>query len=87
MSSLKEFAKSERKFQNAKRNRVEHPKGWEPGLDTSKKEIVSKPMSKAMNPKDHKWDKYLEDLGFNPAEIVSETLINDAETFLNEPRQ
>ena len=69
MSSLKEFAKSERKFQNAKRNRVEHPKGWEPGLDTSKKEIVSKPMSKAMNPKDHKWDKYLEELGFNPEEF------------------
>jgi len=30
---------------------------------------------------------HLEDLGFNPAEIVSETLINDAEKFLNEPRQ
>jgi len=30
---------------------------------------------------------HLEELGFNPAEIVSETLINDAETFLNGAKQ
>lgn len=30
---------------------------------------------------------HLEDLGFNPSDIVSKTLIDDAETFLNEARQ
>ena len=30
---------------------------------------------------------HLEDLGFNPDNIVSETLINDAETFLNGARR
>ena len=43
MSSLEDYAKSERAFQNAKRLKGNHPKGWEPRIDTSKKEIVSKP--------------------------------------------
>ena len=42
MASLEEYAKSERTIQNAKRPRQAHPKGWEPRVDTSKKEIVSK---------------------------------------------
>ena len=69
MSSLEDYAKSERAFQNAKRLKGKHPKGWEPRIDTSKKEIVSKPQKKAGNPQDHRWDKYLEELGFNPDEF------------------
>ena len=69
MSSLEDYAKSERAFQNAKRLKGNHPKGWEPRIDTSKKEIVSKPQKKAGNPQDHRWDKYLEELGFNPDEF------------------
>ena len=69
MSNLDDYAKSERAFKNAKRLKSQHPKGWEPGLDTTKKEITSRPMKKAMNPADHKWDKYLEELGFNPEEF------------------
>lgn len=69
MSSLEDYAKSERAFQNAKRLKGKHPKGWEPRIDTSKKEIISKPQKKAGNPQDHRWDKYLEELGFNPDEF------------------
>ena len=69
MSSLEDYAKSERAFQNAKRLKGNHPKGWEPRIDNSKKEIVSKPQKKAGNPQDHRWDKYLEELGFNPDEF------------------
>ena len=69
MSSLEDYAKSQRAFQNAKRLKGNHPKGWEPRIDTSKKEIVSKPQKKAGNPQDHRWDKYLEELGFNPDEF------------------
>ena len=50
MGNLEEYAKSERAFQNAKKLKTEHPKGWEPGLDTAKKEIISKPQKKAQNP-------------------------------------
>ena len=64
MSSLEDFSKSDRAFPNASRDKKKHPKGWEPGIDTARKEITSRPMSKAMNPADHRWDKYLEDLGF-----------------------
>ncbi len=42
MDSLDSFAKSDRAMQNAKKIKNEHPKGWEPGIDTAKKEIVSK---------------------------------------------
>jgi len=66
MSSLEDYAKSDRAYPNAVKKRKEHPKGWEPGLDTAKKEIVSKPMPKAEKPEDHKWDTYLAELGFNP---------------------
>ena len=69
MSSLEDFSKSDRAFPNASRDKKKHPKGWEPGIDTARKEITSRPMSKAMNPADHRWDKYLEDLGFNPEEF------------------
>ena len=69
MASLDDYAKSERAIQNAKKPRQVHPKGWEPRVDTSKKEIVSKPQKKAGNPADHKWDEYLKDLGFNPEEF------------------
>ena len=66
MGNLEEYAKSERALQNAKKQKSQHPKGWEPGLDTTKKEITSKPQKKAGKPQDHKWDTYLEELGFNP---------------------
>ena len=46
-----------------------HPKGWEPGIDTSKSIIVSKPLPKAIKPEDHKWDIYLAELGFDPKEF------------------
>ena len=46
-----------------------HPKGWEPGIDTSKNIIVSKPLPKAIKPEDHKWDIYLAELGFDPKEF------------------
>jgi len=69
MSSLEQYSKSARAFSNVKRLRQQHPKGWEPGLDTAKGEIISKPMPKASKPEDHKWDKYLEELGFNPDEF------------------
>ena len=39
MSNLEDYAKSERAFKNAKRLKSQHPNGWEPGLDTTKKEI------------------------------------------------
>ena len=35
MGNLEDYAKSERAFQNAKKTKKEHPKGWEPGLDTA----------------------------------------------------
>ena len=41
MGNLEEYAKSERALQNAKKQKSQHPKGWEPGLDTTKKEITS----------------------------------------------
>ena len=69
MDNLEDFAKSERFMQNAKKQKQEHPKGWEPRVDTAKKEIVSRPQSKAGNPADHRWDVYLRDLGFNPDEF------------------
>ena len=69
MSSLEEYSKSNRSFPNARRKKQEHPKGWEPGLNTSKGEIVSKPLAKAIKPEDHRCDKYLEDLGFNPKDF------------------
>ena len=69
MASLDDYAKSERAIQNAKKAKNEHPKGWEPGLNTAKKEIISKPQKKAGNPADHRWDTYLRDLGFNPDEF------------------
>ena len=69
MDNLEDFAKSERAMQNANRPRQVHPKGWEPRVDTAKKEIVSRPQSKAGNPADHRWDEYLKDLGFNPDEF------------------
>ena len=59
MASLDDYAKSERAIQNAKKAKNEHPKGWEPGLNTAKKEIISKPQKKAGNPADHRWDTYL----------------------------
>ncbi len=46
-----------------------HPNGWEPGIDTSKNIIVSKPLPKAIKPEDHKWDIYLAELGFDPKEF------------------
>ena len=64
--SLDEYASNFRNIENAKRQRQEHPKGWEPGLNTAKKEIISKPMAKAEKPEDHRWDAYLTELGFNP---------------------
>ena len=69
MASLDDYAKSERAIQNAKKAKNEHPKGWEPGLNTAKKEIISKPQKKAGNPADHKWDIYLRDLGFDPEQF------------------
>jgi len=69
VGNLDDYARSERAFGNAKKSKSQHPKGWEPGLDTTKKEIVSKPQKKAVKPEDHKWDKYLEELGFNPEEF------------------
>jgi len=37
VASLDDYAKSERAIQNAKKAKNEHPKGWEPGLNTAKK--------------------------------------------------
>ena len=44
MSNLDDYAKSNRAFENAKKIKNEHPKGWEPGINTAKKEhgIVNK---------------------------------------------
>ena len=53
MSNLEDYASNFRNIENAKRKRQEHPKGWEPGLNTAKKEIISKPMAKAEKPEDH----------------------------------
>ena len=64
--SLDDYASNFRNIENAKRKRQEHPKCWEPGLNTAKKEIISKPMAKAEKPEDHRWDAYLTELGFNP---------------------
>ena len=66
MGNLEDYAKSERALQNAKKIKQKHPTGWEPRVDTDKKTIVSRPQTKAGRPEDHRWDKYLEDLGFNP---------------------
>ena len=59
MSNLENYAKNFRNIENAKRQRQEHPKGWEPGLNSAKKTITSEPQTKAVNPEDHKFDKYL----------------------------
>ena len=69
MSNLENYAKNFRNIENAKRQRQEHPKGWEPGLNSAKKTITSEPQTKAVNPEDHKFDKYLEKLGFNPEDF------------------
>ena len=69
MSSLEDYSKSHRDFGNVRRTRKMHPKGWEPGIDTSKNIIVSKPLPKAIKPEDHKWDIYLAELGFDPKEF------------------
>jgi len=69
MDNLENYAKNFRNIENAKRQRQEHPKGWEPGLNSAKKTITSEPQTKAVNPEDHKFDKYLEKLGFNPEDF------------------
>ena len=69
MSNLDSYAKNFRSIENAKRKRQEHPKGWEPGLNTAKKEIISEPTKKAKRPEDHKWDKYLEEHIINCDEL------------------
>ena len=69
MGHLEAYAKAERAVENAKKAKKQHPKGWEPGLDTAKGTITTAPLKKAIKPEDHRWDKYLEDLGFNPEEF------------------
>ena len=67
--SLDEYASNFRNIENAKRQRQEHPKGWEPQLNLNKKVIITEPTTKAENPEDHKFDQYLEKLGFNPKDF------------------
>lgn len=67
--SLDDYASNFRNIQNAKRQRQEHPKGWEPQLNLDKKVIITEPTTKAENPEDHKFDQYLEKLGFNPKDF------------------
>lgn len=69
LTDLNNYADNVRAQQNAKRQKNEHPKGWEPGLNSAKKTITSEPQKKAVNPEDHKFDKYLEKLGFDPKDF------------------
>ena len=39
MSNLEDYASNFRNIENAKRQRQEHPKGWEPQLNLNKKVI------------------------------------------------
>ena len=70
MSTLDEFAKAVRSVQNAKADKKEHPKGWEPGvvLNGGKSFVSSGPV-KSKKEAQKKWDQYIELLGFNPEEF------------------
>tara|TARA_B100001996_G_C18668617_1_gene595810 strand:- start:1226 stop:2440 length:1215 start_codon:yes stop_codon:yes gene_type:complete len=67
--SLDDYATNFRNIENAKRGKNKHPKGWEPGINSANKTITSEPQTKAQRPEDHKFDKYLEKLGFDPKDF------------------
>ena len=70
MSSLDDYTKAVRSIQNAKADKKEHPKGWEPGvvLDGGKSYVSSGPV-KSKKEASKKWDEYIELLGFSPEEF------------------
>ena len=65
MSSLDDYTKAVRSVQNAKADKKEHPKGWEPGvvLDGGKSYVASGPVKSEKEAR-KKWDDYIELLGF-----------------------
>ena len=60
MSSLDDYTKAVRTVQNAKANKKEHPKGWEPGvvLDGGKSYVASGPVKSEKEAR-KKWDHYI----------------------------
>ena len=70
MSSLDDYTKAVRTVQNAKKDKKEHPKGWEPGvvLNGGKSYVSSGPV-KSKKEASKKWDEYIELLGFSPDEF------------------
>jgi hypothetical protein len=70
MSGLDEYAKAVRSVQNAKADKKEHPKGWEPGvvLNGGKSYVASGPVKSEKEAR-KKWDNYIELLGFNADEF------------------
>ena len=63
--NLDDFTKAVRTVQNAKADKKEHPKGWEPGvvLDGGKSYVASGPVKSEKEAR-KKWDDYIELLGF-----------------------
>ena len=89
MSSLDDYTKAVRTVQNAKANKKEHPKGWEPGvvLDGGKSYVASGPVKSEKEAR-KKWDHYIELLGF-PAdefEIIEPLLYDKSFTFKSEAK-
>jgi predicted phosphodiesterase len=70
MSTLDDYAKAVRSLDNAKKQKKEHPKGWEPGvvLNGGKSFVSSGPV-KSKKEAQKKWDQYIELLGFDPSEF------------------
>jgi len=70
MSSLDDYTKAVRSIENAKKQKKEHPKGWEPGvvLNGGKSFVSSGPVKSKKEAK-KKWDQYIELLGFDPDEF------------------
>ena len=70
MSSLDDYTKAVRSVQNAKGEKKEHPKGWEPGvvLNGGKSYVASGPVKSEKEAR-KKWDNYIELLGFSPDEF------------------
>jgi len=70
MSTLDEYAKAVRSIDNARKEKKEHPKGWEPGvvLNGGKSFVSSGPVKSKKEAK-KKWDQYIELLGFDPDEF------------------
>jgi hypothetical protein len=61
---LDEFVKAQRDLQDASRPRPQHPKGWEPGIDTAKRTLTVQAGDAA--PTD--WARIIAELGLDPAQ-------------------